>query len=86
MIILPKGKKREIEEMKIKDSKIFGDVVRQARKKQGLTQTQLAGIANTSPRLIGELERGKPTIQLEKALKIAWMLGINIETPEITND
>lgn len=72
--------------MKIKDSKIFGNLVHEARKKQGLTQAQLAGIVNTSPRLIGELERGKPTIQLERALKIAWMLGINIETSENTND
>lgn len=72
--------------MKIKDSKIFGDLVRNTRKKQGLTQAQLASIANTSPRLIGELERGKPTIQLEKALKIAWLLGINIEVSETTNE
>lgn len=72
--------------MKIRDAATFGKLIRDARKKQGLTQTQLAGIANTSPRLIGELERGKPTIQLEKALKIAWMLGVNIETPEIEND
>lgn len=72
--------------MKIRDAATFGKLIHNARKKQGLTQTQLAGIANTSPRLIGELERGKPTIQLEKALKIAWMLGVNIETPEIEND
>lgn len=72
--------------IKIKDSRVFGEVIRKVRKKQGLTQAQLAGIVNTSPRLIGELERGKPTIQLEKALKVAWMLGVNIETPEIEND
>ena len=72
--------------MKIKDARVFGEVIRKVRKKQGLTQAQLAGIVNTSPRLIGELERGKPTIQLEKALKVAWMLGVNIETPEIEND
>ena len=35
-------------------------------------------MANVSPRFIGELEKGKPTIELEKALYVAWMLGIEL--------
>ncbi|MBR1373702.1 helix-turn-helix transcriptional regulator [bacterium] len=68
--------------MQIKDAATFGKIIRQYRKKQGLTQIQLSAMANTSPRLIGELENGKPTIQLEKALRIAWLLGIPFNVPD----
>ena len=68
--------------MRIENSKAFGEIVRTCRKNQGLTQTRLAAMANTSARFIGELEKGKPTLQLDKALKIAWLLGIKIEMQE----
>ena len=64
--------------MRIQNATDFGTAVKQQRKKQGLTQTQLSAIANVSPRFIGELERGKPTIELEKALHVAWLLGLNL--------
>lgn len=65
--------------MMIKNAKNFGKVIKKYRKAQGLTQVQLSAMANVSPRFIGELEKGKPTIELEKALYVAWMLGINIK-------
>jgi len=68
-------------DMQIKDAKSFGAAVRAYRKQQNVTQLQLAAVANTSPRLISALENGKPTIQLGKALRIAWMLGIRVEAP-----
>lgn len=64
--------------MIIENAKIFGETIRKFRKKQGLTQIQLSAMANVSPRFIGELEKGKPTIELEKALYVAWMLGIEL--------
>lgn len=64
--------------MQIKDSKSFGVLIKKYRKQQGLTQLRLAAVANTSPRFIGELEKGKPSIQLNKALHVAWLLGINL--------
>jgi HTH-type transcriptional regulator / antitoxin HipB len=64
--------------MMIKNAKNFGEIIKKYRKAQGLTQVQLSAMANVSPRFIGELEKGKPTIELEKALYVAWMLGINI--------
>ena len=69
--------------MKIQDSKSFGKAIKEYRKKQGLTQIQLSAIANVSPRFIGELERGKPTIELEKALHVAWILGLNLSIADI---
>ena len=69
--------------MKLKDSKSFGVAVRAYRKQQGATQVQLAATANTGVRFIGDLENGKPTIQLNKALHVADILGIKIEALNI---
>jgi y4mF family transcriptional regulator len=69
--------------MKITDSKSFGAAVRAYRKSQGATQVQLAATANTGVRFIGDLENGKPTIQLNKALRVADILGIKIEALNI---
>ena len=68
--------------MEIKDAKSFGAVIRNCRKQQGLTQQQLSAVANTSPRFIGALENGKPTAHLERALRVAWMLGMRFEVPQ----
>jgi len=68
--------------MQIKDAKSFGEAIRTLRKQQGLTQQQLSAVANTSPRFIGALENGKPTAHLERALRVAWMLGLRFEVPK----
>jgi y4mF family transcriptional regulator len=68
--------------MTIRDAKSFGEAIKKFRKEQGLTQVQLSAMANVSPRFIGELEKGKPTIELEKALHVAWMLGLNLRYSE----
>lgn len=62
----------------IKDVVQFGKVVRQVRKSQGLTQQELALTANTAPRFISDLENGKPTCQMGKALHVARCLGIQV--------
>ncbi len=72
--------------MKIDNAKSFGQAIRAYRKRQGATQTQLAAIANTGLRFIGDLENGKPTVQLDKALQVAKILGLKIETPDIEMD
>ena len=68
--------------MKIEDAAAFGRAVRVNRKRQKITQSQLAAIANTGLRYISDLENGKPTIQLGKALKITYLLGISLEIPD----
>jgi y4mF family transcriptional regulator len=68
--------------MKIDSAKAFGEAVKKRRKQLGSTQSQLAAIANTGVRFIGDLESGKPTVQLEKALRVAKILGLKIETPD----
>lgn len=57
----------------------FGAMVARARKALGVTQRDLALAINTGERFIVELEAGKPTAQLEKALAAAKAVGIRLE-------
>lgn len=57
----------------------LAELVRQTRKKQGLTQADLAGISGLGRRFISELERGKPTAQVSKVLLVFNVLGISLE-------
>lgn len=61
----------------------FGDTVRRARRAVGLRQDELAGAAGVGLRFIVDLEAGKPTAQLGKALAVLEALGCNlhIDTP-----
>lgn len=54
----------------------FGEIVLKARKLQGLSQDDLAGLTGVSRRFIVELERGKSTAQIGKALHVISSLGI----------
>ena len=56
----------------------IGTLVREARKSQGITQAQLAGVAGTGIRLISDLENGKNTIQAEKVIKVIEALGLGL--------
>ncbi len=62
----------------------LGQVVRMRRRAQGLTQTELGQLAVVAPRFIGELERGKPSMHLDKVLALLTVLGIavSLEYPE----
>lgn len=65
--------------MRIAVAKDFGELMREARNKAGLTQAQLAAASGVGERFIRELEKGKPSCQLEKALLVAHMLGVKFE-------
>lgn len=69
-------------EKKIENAQAFGKIVKEYRKRQKITQSQLAAVSATGVRFISDLENGKPGIQLEKALKTASMLGISFEVAE----
>jgi y4mF family transcriptional regulator len=59
--------------------KQLGKVVREARISQGLRQQQLAAAAGVGVRFLIELEAGKPTAQVGKALDVLNALGCRIE-------
>ncbi len=52
--------------------------LREARKRQGLTQVELAELVRCGPRFIVELEQGKPTLQWGKVLHVLQGLGIEL--------
>jgi y4mF family transcriptional regulator len=56
----------------------LGSLVRETRRQQGLTQTDLAGACGVGLRFIVDLENGKPTCQVEKVLTVVRMLGIQL--------
>ena len=61
----------------------IGRIVRAARRAQGLRQDQLAGAAGVGVRFLSELERGKPTVRLEKMIAVLDALGcsLHVEMP-----
>jgi y4mF family transcriptional regulator len=63
----------------------IGAVVRQARLAEGLRQDQLAAAAGVGLRFLVELERGKPTVRLDKVLAVLNALGCRLDvTPPPT--
>ncbi|RWB62809.1 MAG: transcriptional regulator [Mesorhizobium sp.] len=60
----------------ITDSKTLGLRIQQERKSQGLTQEQLAGLTGVGVRFVRELEAGKESCQLGRALQVATALGL----------
>jgi len=60
-------------------AKEIGKIVKQTRKGMGVTQRELSLTSGTGLRFVIELERGKATCQLEKALTVLHTLGIKLE-------
>jgi len=66
----------------IKTPADLGKVIRQRRKSAKLTQQKAAALAGIGVRFLSELERGKPTAQIGKAIKVAQLLGLEIQINE----
>ncbi len=59
-------------------TKEVGEIIKKARREQGLTQPQLAMACGTGVRFIVDIEAGKETCQIGKALNVLQMLGLSI--------
>jgi y4mF family transcriptional regulator len=73
---LPSGNLTQ--ETVVRSSTDIGRLARQRRAELGLGQLELAGLASTGNRFIVELERGKPTLQLQKTLDLLGLLGLEV--------
>lgn len=62
--------------MRLLSARDLALLVKKARVAQGMTQGDLAAASGTGVRFIVDLEHGKQSCQLEKALWVAQMLGI----------
>ena len=66
----------------IKVPKDLGVIIRERRKKAKLTQMKTASLAGVGARFLSELERGKPTAQIGKTLKVVQLLGLELRIDE----
>ncbi len=63
----------------IKTVSQLGTNIRSVRKKQKLTQQQLAAASGVGLRFLRELEQGKESCHLGKTMTILKMLGISLK-------
>lgn len=56
----------------------LGGIARKQRKLLGLKQEDVAGLGNTGNRFVVDLERGKPTLQLQMTLDVLDLLGLEV--------
>jgi len=56
----------------------LGAVVQKVRKEQGMTQVDVAGLGGMGNRFIVELEKGKETVQMQKAMEVLALLGLEM--------
>jgi y4mF family transcriptional regulator len=64
---------------------ILGNLIRKRRKALGYTQAHVAQLCGTGTRFISDLENGKPTIELGKAITVASALGIDL-VPKVRSE
>lgn len=57
----------------------IGEVIRSTRKADGLRRDELAGAAGVGLRFIVDLEAGKPTAKIGKALQVLAAFGCSIK-------
>jgi HTH-type transcriptional regulator / antitoxin HipB len=56
----------------------IGEVVQAVRRQQGLTQLDVGGLTGLGNRFMVDLEKGKPTIQMQKVLDVLSQLGLEV--------
>ena len=68
--------------MEIIDTMALGKAIRRHRKSIGLTQQDAAGLCGVGERFLSELERGKESASLGKALQVIRRLGLRLALTE----
>lgn len=62
----------------VETAKDIGQAIRLARKRDNLTQRDLADLLNLGLRFVGDVERGKPTVELGKVLILLHGVGLDL--------
>ena len=63
---------------RVTEGAALGAALRSRRKRLGYTQEDLADMLGFSPRLVGEIERGRGTVGIDKVLAFATALGVDV--------
>ncbi|EOS49455.1 helix-turn-helix domain-containing protein [Adlercreutzia caecimuris] len=64
--------------VRVTEGAALGAALRSRRKRLGYTQEDLADMLGFSPRLVGEIERGRGTVGIDKVLAFATALGVDV--------
>ena len=65
--------------MKIYDAESFGLALKQRRKETSYTQREISDLTGFSISFISDLENGKSTAEIGKAIYLANVLGLDID-------
>ena len=65
--------------MKVYDSAMFGQAIKLRRKEMKYTQRDISELTGFSISFISDLENGKPTAEIGKAIYVSNVLGPDIE-------
>ena len=65
--------------LEIRKMEDVAEIVRRTRKSQKVSQTVLSQASNVGLRFVGDIERGKPTIQFDKLMAVLNSLGIAVK-------
>jgi HTH-type transcriptional regulator/antitoxin HipB len=63
----------------VSDPSALGRAVRETRRALGLTQPKLALSAGVGVRFLVDVEKGKPTAQIGKIMRVLVALGIELQ-------
>lgn len=64
--------------MKINKAEDIGMLIRERRKEMNMTQKGAAELCGVGVRFLSELERGKPTLEIDKVLSVASAFGFDV--------
>lgn len=56
----------------------LGRAIRAERRQQKLRQGELAALSGVGNRFLSDLENGKPTVELGRAMQVLGMLGLTV--------
>lgn len=62
----------------------LGRAARRERRALGLTQVELAGLCGVGVRFVSELESGKPTLEIGRAVHVLQHLGLDLDVKHRT--
>jgi len=74
---LPNGKKSP-SKATVRTVQDLGEIVQRTRKEQKLSQIDVAGLVGCGNRFIVDLEKGKETIRMQKAIDVLELLGLEL--------
>jgi HTH-type transcriptional regulator/antitoxin HipB len=60
------------------EAESLGAQVREARRRQGMNQEDLAFAANVSPRTVFAIEQGKPTVRFDMLARVLAAVGLRL--------